>query len=228
MDPSDVMGNTDHEENVPPKDQSDTPPGILKITDQLSNQCFEMQVHLNREKNPFPCSTAEAKRRLNLNVCELERIKTLHYNSTLAVHRMQMWHAIGEKLMEHDQQAIDLKAIIDRCMMLSSHVNTLQEKTRNLQCGITKLQKQRLEMKRLIQEKMKEIEELKVKKEQPYAEKYQTVLQKGSANLKEYKKMVIVAQDILRGIILACNVNWMDDPQLRDIVMKLEEFPISN
>lgn len=31
----------------------------------------------------------------------------------------------------------------------------------------------------------------------------------------------------LQGILLACKVNWLDDPKLRDIAMTLEEFPIS-
>lgn len=29
-------------------------------------------------------------------------------------------------------------------------------------------------------------------------------------------------------MILACKINWMDDPKLRDIAMTLEELPISD
>ncbi len=32
----------------------------------------------------------------------------------------------------------------------------------------------------------------------------------------------------LQGILLACKVNWLDDPKLRDIAMTLEEFPIND
>lgn len=32
----------------------------------------------------------------------------------------------------------------------------------------------------------------------------------------------------LQGIILACKINWMDDPKLRDIAMTLEDLPISD
>lgn len=32
----------------------------------------------------------------------------------------------------------------------------------------------------------------------------------------------------LQGILLACKINWLDDPKLRDICMTLEEFPISD
>lgn len=120
-----------------------------------------------------------------------------------------------------------------------------------------------VEMKRLTHEKMKEMEELMSKKEHPDTERYKAALEKGQANLEKYKKMTIMAQNVLRvnklknthclsvqclktinsynemcsqcinisvslqGVLLACKVNWMDDPQLRDIAMTLEEFPIS-
>lgn len=57
------------------------------------------------------------------------------------------------------------------------------------------------ELKRLTQEKMKEMEELMSKKEQaddPDAEKYRAALEKGQANLEKYKKMVIMTQNVLR------------------------------
>lgn len=31
-----------------------------------------------------------------------------------------------------------------------------------------------------------------------------------------------------QGIILACKINWLDDPKLRDIAMTLEDLPISD
>ncbi|KAG7243982.1 hypothetical protein INR49_006140 [Caranx melampygus] len=80
------------------------------------------------------------------------------------------------------------------------------------------------ELKRLTQEKMKEMEELMSKKEQPDdpdAEKYRAALEKGQANLEKYKKMVIMTQNVLRGILLAFKVNWLDDPRLRDITRRI-------
>lgn len=112
-------------------------------------------------------------------------------------------------------------------------------------------------MKRLTHEKMKEIDDLMSKTEHPDTEKYKAVLEKGQANLEKYKKMTIITQNVLRvnsvqmkekmvvayddisrycinasvypqGILLACKVNWLDDPKLRDIAMTLEDFPISD
>ncbi|XP_037115868.1 centromere protein H [Syngnathus acus] len=230
MEPSDDTGN--QEEDVPLNDgsngQSDISPDILKIKEQLFNQCFEMEVQLNTGTNLSPCSSAEAEERLAGNVSELERIKALHFNSTLALHRMQMWHAIEEKMKENNSETDALKAISDRCTMLCSQIKTAQQESRALQDEITQLQKNRLKLKCLLHEKMKEIEDLKVKKPHPDAEKYKTVLERGRTNLEELKKMVIMGQNILRGLLLAYKVNWMDDRELRDIALTLEEFPITD
>ncbi|KAE8292276.1 Centromere protein H [Larimichthys crocea] len=201
---------------------------MLRIKRQMSNQCFEMAVQLHAGKSKRSCSASEAERDLPDYVNELERVKAIHFNSTLTLHRMQMWHAIGEKLKQNDSEADALKAVNDRCMTLCSHIKQLQQDSRDLQDEITEIQKKRLGMKRLTHEKMKEIEELMSKKEHPDTEKFKVVMEKGQANLEKYKKMTVMTQNVLRGIFLACKVNWLDDPKLRDIAMTLEEFPISD
>ncbi|XP_047447365.1 centromere protein H [Mugil cephalus] len=209
--------------------QKDTSPAeILRIKQQMSNQCFEMAVQLHTEKSKRSCSTSEADRDLPDYIEELERVKTVHFNSTLALHRMQMWHAIGEKLKEKDSEADALKSVSDRCMALCSQIKQFQQESRSLQDEITDIQMKRLEIKRLTHEKMKQIEELMSKKEHPDSEKYKVALEKGQMNLEKYKKITIMTQNVFRGILLACKVNWLDDPKLREIAMSLEEFPISD
>ncbi|KAM9743422.1 centromere protein H [Menidia menidia] len=237
MDSSDDMGSLNHlveteaqNDNPVPEGSSGqkdaSPTDMLRIKQQMANQCFEMEVQLNAGKNKRSCSTSEAERDLPDYISELERVKAVHYNSTLALHRMQMWHAMGEKMKCSDPEAVALKAVSDRCMALCSRIKQLQLETRNLQEQITEIQKKRLEMKRLTHEKMKEMEDLTSKPEHPDTEKYRAALEKGQANLEKYKKMAIMTQNVLRGILLAFKVNWLDDPKLRDIVMTLEEFPI--
>ncbi|XP_071338864.1 centromere protein H isoform X2 [Trachinotus anak] len=205
-----------------------SPADMLRIRQQMSNQCFEMAVQLHAGKSKRSCSTSEAERDLPDYVNELEIVKTNHFNSTLPLHRMQMWHAIGEKLKQSDSEADGLKALSDHGMSLCARIKQLQTESRALQDEITEIQKKRLEMKRLTHEKMKQTEELMSKKEHPDTEKYRAALEKGQANLEKYKKMAIMTQNVLRGILLACKVNWLDDPKLQDIVMTLEEFPISD
>ncbi|XP_042344847.1 centromere protein H [Plectropomus leopardus] len=233
MEPSDNMGNINHMVEAaalndgPDSSAGQKPADLLRIKQQMSNQCFEMAVQLNAGKSKRSCSTSEAERDLPDYVTELERLKTNNFNSTLALHRMQMWHAVGEKLKLDDSEAVALKSVNERCMALCSQIKQLRQETRDLQDEITEIQKKRLKMKRLTHEKMKEMEEMMSKKEHPDTERYKAALEKGQANLEKYKKMTIMTQNVLRGILLACKVNWMDDPKLRDIAMTLEEFPIS-
>ncbi|XP_003975092.1 centromere protein H [Takifugu rubripes] len=232
MDPADDMEHHRVETVVLNDDtgghQDASPPDMLRIKEQMTNQCFEMAVQLIAGKNKRSCSTSEAERELPDYTAEIERVKTLHFNSILALHRMQIWHAIGEKLKQSDPEADALKALSDRCLALCSHIKQLQQESKDLQDEITEIQKKRLEMKRLTHEKMKDIEELMAKKEHPDREKYKAALEKGQSNLEKYKKMAVMTQNVLRGIILACKINWLDDPKLRDIAMTLEDLPISD
>lgn len=54
-----------------------------------------------------------------------------------------------------------------------------------------------LEMKRLMHEKMKEIDDL-MKKEHPDTEKYKAVLEKGLSNLEKRKRIAVMIQNVLR------------------------------
>ncbi|KAK5910118.1 hypothetical protein CesoFtcFv8_003986 [Champsocephalus esox] len=237
MDPSDGKGNLNLMVEAvalnPAADssnaQKDTPPtDMLRMNQQMSNQCFEMAVQLQAGKSKRSCSTSEAERDLPVYVKELEGVKTLNFNSTLTLHRMQMWHAIGETLKRNYSGAVALKAGNDRCMALCSQIKQCQQESKDLQDEVTEVLKKRLEMKRLIDEKMKEMEDLKSKEEHGITEKYKAAMEKGQENLEKYRKLSVMTQNVLRGIILACRVNWMEDPKLRDIAMTLEDLPFSD
>ncbi|XP_029960684.1 centromere protein H-like [Salarias fasciatus] len=214
--------------SCPTTKKETSPTDMLRIKQQMSNQCFEMAVQLTAGENKRSCSTSEAEKNLPDLISELENVKTVHFNSTLTLHRMQMWHAISEKLKEADSDSDQLKAMSDRCMALCSCIKQLQQESKSLQDEITETQKNRLEMKRLTHEKMRQIEELTSRKEHPDSEKYKAAKEKGQTVLEKYKKMTVMTQNVLKGILLACKVNWLDDPEVRAIAMTLEEFPISD
>ncbi|KAI5095281.1 centromere protein H, partial [Silurus meridionalis] len=96
--------------------------------------------------------------------------------------------------------------------------------TRELQDQITDIQKERLELKGLIKNKMQEINELKQMGENQ-GEVQKRAMERAEEILQKYKKIATISQNVLRGIILASRVNWIDDPKLRDIAMGLESIP---
>ncbi|XP_056143464.1 centromere protein H isoform X2 [Lampris incognitus] len=191
----------------------------------MSNQCFEMVVKLSAGSGKKSCSISEAERDLPDYVSELEDAKTVHFNKMIALHRMQMWHAIAEKLKQNDSESEKIKVVSDRCMGLCSLIKDLQQESRELEDQITEIQKKRLELKRLLHQKMKEMDELLHKKDLPSMDVYKSAREKGQANLEKYRRMAFMTQNVLRGMLLACKVNWMDDPKIRDIAMTLEDLP---
>uniref|UniRef100_A0A8C7KXR9 Centromere protein H n=1 Tax=Oncorhynchus kisutch TaxID=8019 RepID=A0A8C7KXR9_ONCKI len=201
--------------------QKDSSPAeMLRMKEQMSNQCFEMAVKLQAGKSKrSSCSASDAEKDLLDYANTLEEAKIIHFNKTLALHRMQVWHAISEKLKQSDPEAIYGMLFLTSCLLC-------QKESCELQNQITDVKKQRLDLKRLTHEKMKEMDELKRKREHPEAEKYRNVLQKGQSHLEKYQKMATITQNVLRGIIIASKVNWRDDPKLRDISMTLEDIPI--
>ncbi|XP_038869564.1 centromere protein H [Salvelinus namaycush] len=209
--------------------QKDSSPAeILRMKEQMSNQCFEMAVKLQAGKSKrSSCSASDAEKDLLDYANTLEEAKIIHFNKTLALHRMQVWHAISEKLKQSDPEAVAMRGLTSCSLDLCSKIKTLQQESCELQDQITDVKKQRLDLKRLTHEKMKEMDELKRKREHPEAEKYRNVLQKGQSHLEKYQKMATITQNVLRGIIIASKVNWRDDPKLRDIAMTLEDIPIS-
>uniref|UniRef100_A0A4W5KHX9 Centromere protein H n=1 Tax=Hucho hucho TaxID=62062 RepID=A0A4W5KHX9_9TELE len=185
---------------------------ILRMKEQMSNQCFEMAVKLQAGKSKrSSCSASDAEKDVLDYANTLEEAKIIHFNKTLALHRMQVWHAISEKLKQSDPEAVAMRGLTSCSLDLCSKIKTLQQ----------------VDLKRLTHEKMKEMDELKRKREHPEAEKYRNVLQKGQSHLEKYQKMATITQNVLRGIIIASKVNWRDDPKLRDIAMTLEDIPIS-
>uniref|UniRef100_A0A8C8J4Y6 Centromere protein H C-terminal domain-containing protein n=1 Tax=Oncorhynchus tshawytscha TaxID=74940 RepID=A0A8C8J4Y6_ONCTS len=207
--------------------QKDSSPAeMLRMKEQMSNQCFEMAVKLQAGKSKrSSCSASDAEKDLLDYANTLEEAKIIHFNKTLALHRMQVWHAISEKLKRSDPEAVAMRGLTSCSLDLCSKIKTLQQVGHILFFDICFIYFS-ADLKRLTHEKMKEMDELKRKREHPEAEKYRNVLQKGQSHLEKYQKMATITQNVLRGIIIASQVNWRDDPKLRDISMTLEDIPI--
>ncbi|XP_072537609.1 centromere protein H [Salminus brasiliensis] len=217
-----VVAVNDH----PPSSVSEgvTPTHLLRMKDIMGNQCFEMNIKVNMGKLQRSCDTfdAEAERSKCENAIEQARLS--HFNKTLALNRMQIWNAVIEKLLQNDADDLSLKAMVDENADLCEKTMKLVKETRELQDQITDVQKERLEIKGLIKKKMQEITELKTMGENQGQAQKQAV-ERAEAILQKYRKIATISQNVLRGIILATKVNWIDDPKLKDIAMGLENIP---
>ncbi|XP_066567540.1 centromere protein H [Amia ocellicauda] len=199
---------------------------LLRIKEQVANQCFEMRVKVNAEqgKDFQDIITDE-----NQNTCELERdledSKLSYCNTILALHRMQVSQAVLEKLEHNDKEAELMKATVNHSRGLCSRIMKLQQESSQLEQQVLEIRKKRLVLKKQAHRELKELQELKNTREHVREGKYSEVLKKGQTNLEKYMKMVVVIQNVLKDIILSSKVNWTADPKLRGIVLGLERNP---
>ncbi|XP_046726772.1 centromere protein H isoform X2 [Silurus meridionalis] len=214
---TDVAGVNDH------LSSSISPIHLLRMKEIMSNQCFDMNIKVNMGKLKFS-ETLDAEADLARYEKSIEEARTSHFNKTLALHRMQVWNVIIEKLIKKNAEEVALKALVDENADLCEKTMKVIKETRELQDQITDIQKERLELKGLIKNKMQEINELKQMGENQ-GEVQKRAMERAEEILQKYKKIATISQNVLRGIILASRVNWIDDPKLRDIAMALESIP---
>ncbi|KAG7332638.1 hypothetical protein KOW79_004472 [Hemibagrus wyckioides] len=200
-----------------------SPIQLLRMKDIMANQCFDMNIKVNMDKLKSS-KPLDAEADLSKYQKEIEQARTSHFNKTLALNRMQVWNVIIEKLIQDNAGESPLKAIVDENADLSEKALKVIKETRELQDQITDIQKERLELKGLIKNKMQEINALKQMGENQGKAQKQAV-ERAEEILQKYKKIATISQNVLRGIILASKVNWIDDPKLRDIAMGLESIP---
>ncbi|KAG9269986.1 centromere protein H [Astyanax mexicanus] len=217
-----VTAGNDH----PPSSVSEgvTPIHLLRMKDIMGNQCFEMNIKVNMGKLQRSCDSFDAES--DLSKCEnaIEQARVSQFNKTLALNRMQVWNAVIEKILQNNADDLSLKAIVDENAELSEKTMKLVKETRELQDQITDIQKERLEMKGLIKKKMQEITELKKMGENQGQAQKQAV-ERAENILQKYRKIATISQNVLRGIILATKVNWINDPKLKDVIVGLENIP---
>ncbi|KAG5280696.1 hypothetical protein AALO_G00062990 [Alosa alosa] len=194
---------------------------LVRMKETISNQCFEMMVQANLGSNK---KLVGDDADVSMYEEGLEEERTQLFNQTLALNRMQIWNSITAKLIQNDESSEEIKMLAQHSVSQFARIRKLQQESRELQDQIIDLQKERLDLKVLIKKKMQEMDELQKMRENQ-GEVERRTMEKADTVMEKHQKVIAVSQNILRGIILATRVNWMDNPKLRDIAMGLESIP---
>ncbi|XP_076860317.1 centromere protein H [Brachyhypopomus gauderio] len=210
----------------PPASVSDglTPMHLLRMKDVMAHQCFDMNIKVNKGRVKRSSDTFDADADLSKYEAAIEQARLSHFNKTLALKRMQVWQTITETLTQNDADTMSLKAMVEENADLCEKTMKVIKETRTLQDQITDIQKERLELKGRIKRRLQEMAELKQQGE-AQGQVHRQVVERAEAVLQKYLKIATISQNVLRGIIIASKVNWIDDPKLKDIAMGLETIP---
>ncbi|XP_069820819.1 centromere protein H [Dendropsophus ebraccatus] len=157
---------------------------------------------------------------------DIEKLKVAHQNKSLVLRRIQLYDAIHRKLLEKDPESKLIHETIEHSRNLCRQILKSHKKTLTLEKKLIAVRKKRLELKETSTAVMAE---LKAAKES--ADSNRTQME--SEELKNLNKLiaqeidtVTVVQNVFQRIILSSQVNWAEDPKLKNLVLTLGVNPV--
>uniref|UniRef100_F6QC79 Centromere protein H n=1 Tax=Monodelphis domestica TaxID=13616 RepID=F6QC79_MONDO len=198
---------------------------LLRIKDQIKQQLLEYKAKIEASKERLPEeSTEEGLLQMTEELeKKLEGVKINVEMKTLALKRVQMANALQKKLESKDSESQFLLAILKKILTLNSSILKAQQETHDLEEKLLEVKKKRLRLKQAGEEKLLEIQaEDKKKKEKLELLEDSALLSKLKKNLQREIESTTVIQNVFQHIIIATKIDWASDPDLKVLVLQLE------
>uniref|UniRef100_UPI00398EB12A centromere protein H isoform X1 n=1 Tax=Pristiophorus japonicus TaxID=55135 RepID=UPI00398EB12A len=201
---------------------------LMWLKDQVIQQTVELQTGVKAcvETNTEAMSEDNLKEAIQVIEKELEDASVSFQHKTMALHRLQYTHALREVAQMNNEEGKLIMETIKHSLDLCSEIVTTQKEVRTLENAVLEVQKQRLMLKRKMQGVLKDMRTEKKKQQELLQQLENELPKRGEKNLRELVKMVALIQKVLQGVILASGVNWAKDPELKEIVLQLENNPL--
>ncbi|XP_041042476.1 centromere protein H [Carcharodon carcharias] len=201
---------------------------LMWLKDQVIQQTVELETSVKAcaETNTEAISEDNLKEVIQELEKELEDVSVSFQHKTMALHRLQFTHAIREAVQMNDEEGKLIMKTIKHSLDLCFEIQATQKEVHNLENAVLEVQKQRLMLKRKMQGVLQDMRAEKKKQQQLLQQLENELPKRGEKNLLEHVKMVTLIQKVLQGVILSSGVNWAKDPELKEIVLQLENNPL--
>nr|XP_028604804.1 centromere protein H [Podarcis muralis] len=200
---------------------------LLRVREQIKQQLLEYNATVNANEEIITDQVIDEKAIL----CtiedlegELEEVKLSHRHKTLALQRLQVNDALRAKLRNNDDNSKLIGETIKHIMMLSTAVIKLKQQSRELEEKLNEVKQRRQSLKQAMDCKLADIHNMKMKrKEELDNMEVSEMLKKARRNLQKEIEMTTLIQNIFQNLIIGSEVNWAEDPALKEIVLQLEK-----
>ncbi|XP_069794797.1 centromere protein H isoform X2 [Narcine bancroftii] len=208
--------------------QTDSILHLMWLKDQVSQQTMELETGVKAcvESNTEAVSEDNLKETIQMIERELEGASVAFQQKNMALHRLQYTHAVREAAQMNDKEGKLIIETIKHSLDLCSEIIASQKEVHTLENAVFEVQKQRLSLKQKMQGVLKDKRAEKKQQEQLLKQLENELPKRGEKNLQEHFKMVTLIQKVLQGVILASGVNWVNDPELKELVLQLENNPL--
>lgn len=199
---------------------------VLRVREQIKQHLMEYNTAINavgEENIPDPDEKLIELSMEDLEK-EMEEIKVSYENKNLALQRIQVADALTTRLKDNDHES---KVIWDKIMhilLLNTAILISQQQSHELEEKLNEVKQSRLALKRAGECKLAQINDTKRKqKEKLENMEVGDKLKKIRRNLQQEVQMTTLIQNIFQNLIAGSGVNWAKDPDLKAIVLQLEE-----
>ncbi|GCC28354.1 centromere protein H [Chiloscyllium punctatum] len=200
---------------------------LMWLKDQVVQQTVELETRVKgAETNTEAISEDNLKEVIQVLEKELEDVSISFQHKTMALHRLQFTHALREAVQKNDEEGKLIMETIKHSLDLCSEIIATQKEVHTLENAVLEVQKQRLTLKRKMQDVLQDMKAEKRKQQQLLQQLENELPKRAQKNLLEHVKMVTLIQKVLQGVILSSGVNWAKDPELKEIVLQLENNPL--
>ncbi|OCU02444.1 centromere protein H isoform X2 [Xenopus laevis] len=197
---------------------------LLRLREQVKHQSLEVQTvaEASEEVSSEALSSEKLTEIAKELLKDIEDLKVSYQNKTMVLQRMQFVNALLNKIQDNNNESRLIQEKFTHISTLSSAVINSQQETRELEDRLYDIRKKRLVLKELGSAKMLEIQTLKSNWKANREETQNEKIKRLNKILKDEIDSTTVLQNVFQNIILASHVDWAKDPQLTDIVLKLE------
>ncbi|XP_069079210.1 centromere protein H isoform X2 [Pleurodeles waltl] len=196
---------------------------LCRIRDQLKQHLSEVQRVLATSEEVTPIIDQEDKL---IETKELEKeiefAKVAHQNKTLTLQRIQLGHSLRTNLEERGVDSALTLNTMKHTLDLCSSILQSQQRCRDLEETLIQTKKNRLALKETGEAMMSKIKTMQKEQQEDLENLESKELKRLQRVLEQEVELTTLVQNVFQNIILGSRINWAEDRQLRDIVLKLE------
>ncbi|XP_053911333.1 centromere protein H [Cuculus canorus] len=154
---------------------------------------------------------------------DLDAVKISLQNKTLALQRTQLVSALKNQLKENNNESREIMRTLNSVIMRSRALTACHQEVYEKEQKLIDLRKKRFLLKQTGEQKQLQLPHLMKKEEEQESTIVSRGVKKLHDNLQKERELTAIIQTVFQIILLASNVNWAEDPSLKEVVLKLEK-----
>ncbi|XP_075711009.1 centromere protein H [Rhinoderma darwinii] len=200
---------------------------LLKQLEQLKQQKFQLENRIKAGEISTEDFSPEniTKEYMTEEIAnlqkEIEKLKVAYHNKSLLLRRMQLYDAIHNKLLEKNTESKLIHETIEHSRGLCNQILKFQKENLPLEEQLIEVRKKRMKLKETCTTVMTELKAMKESENTSFAQMDDQKLKSINKYIAKEIDMVTMIQNVFQRMILGTRVNWAEDPELTDTVLKL-------